>query len=102
MELQDNSVLSSNEDGLGARMLHTCSELFDHAIVHLKDTFTNSQMKRLVRLRQLLLVWADSHDVEDGVLDTTLQNSKYLMATVISVLRALLKTLFEGTLRYPS
>jgi cell division FtsZ-interacting protein ZapD len=101
MEHASTTVMDKNNDGLAARLLQACSDLLEHAISCLNDAVTKSQLKSLTRVRQLLVIWSDRHDVEDGALDATLQKSKSLMALVVSALGALLKTLFEGTLRRP-
>jgi hypothetical protein len=96
MDHPDTTVLDPSDDGLSARLLQACSDLLEHAISCLKNAVTKSQLKSLTRVRQLLVIWSDRHDTENGTLDATLQKSKSLMALVISALRALLKTLFEG------
>ena len=92
----EKTLLATEDAGLGARMLRACSVLLDHAVGSLKESLSASEERGLVRLRQLLFIWADRHNVDDGTLDATLQKSKYLMAMVISALRALIRALFEG------
>jgi hypothetical protein len=84
------------EEGLTARLVRACSSLLAFAIRQLHNTLTRSQNRSLLRVRQLLAIWADDHAVEDGDLDATLQKSKHLMTVVISALKTLLRTLFEG------
>ncbi|KAF2473451.1 uncharacterized protein BDR25DRAFT_312513 [Lindgomyces ingoldianus] len=86
------------DEGLAARLVRACLSLLAYAIRQLQNTLTKSQKRSLLRVRQLLTIWADDHAVEDGDLDATLQKSKHLMTVVISVLKALLSTLFEDLL----
>jgi hypothetical protein len=84
------------DEGLAARLVRTCSSLLAFAVRQLQSTLTKTQKQSLLRVRQLLTIWSDDHAVEDGDLDRTLQKSEHLMTVVISALKALLSTLFQG------
>ncbi len=99
-KLQDHGSplpkLTTDDSGLASRMLQACALLLDIAISSRVDSLSQPQQKSIIRIRQLLCIWGDDHGAHDGALDTTLQKSKHLMKTVISILREFLNTSYEG------
>lgn len=85
------------ESGLANRLLEGCFFLFSNIIHHAKSEGSLSEdvIFDLRESYKVLRLWADGFHARDGELDKTLEESRDLGRTTLSMLLSLVKTLLS-------
>lgn len=87
----------SVEQGIIARLLQGCLDLFSLLLRQLPTTLLSKKAgKVLRRSRATLMLWSDGHGVPTGRLDRVLESSKSLQYTTLATLNSLCSILLHS------